>query len=170
PLVVLFSLYLEPPALFAKVSDFKFVHQAGFPYSFKRPNHRVHDVMHLDDALAVRLPLIRQAQPPIHLIASVGIGKLAYYGSDLEILDLVGLTDKTIAKSTRSPPKDAFLIPGHQRTDPDYVFSRKPDLIDISKKDAPILVLPAIRDLWNDARLARDYHWDDGLGGYRRNE
>jgi len=59
-------------------------------------------------------------------------------------------------------------MPGHNRTDPDYVFGRKPDLIQIPKKGTPNLILPVMRDLWNDVRLEKNYYWDDKIKGYRR--
>lgn len=165
---VIVSLYVQvlsgwPPRL-----DLKFVFKHEFPYSMKRDEHHVHDAWGEEESIKWRLPLIKAEQPSIRLVASVGIGRIAYYGRDIQILDLVGLVDKTVAKSKRGMPKGALLLPGHQRSDPDYVFSRKPDLIDIPKKNANVLLLPSVLDLWNDPRLEGEYYWDERIGAYRR--
>jgi hypothetical protein len=146
----------------------EFVTKPEFPYSVKRDEHRTHD-FRTPEWVHARVAAILHAQPPIHLIASIGIGQLGYYIPHLQIVDLVGLVDKTIARSTRKPPKSVFLLPGHQRSDPDYVFGRKPDLINIPKKDSAGPPLPAVLDLWNDPRLESDYHWDEDLYAYRIN-
>lgn len=108
---------------------------------------------------------ILHIQPPVELIASIGIGRLGFY-SMLPILDLVGLVDSHIAHSKKKPL--GLPVPGHQRSDAEYVFQRKPDLIFIDKLNSAPWTLPVTTALWNDARLIEQYQWDDELKAYLR--
>ena len=130
-----------------------------FPLSAKRREAKRHYFTAQDERRVVRLlaAKIRATKPGATLIACIGIGKIAYYNMDFRILDLVGLTDRHIAESQRSIP-GTFVVPGHSRTDADYVLSRAPDVIIIPGKDAlrPGR-LPAETDLLSNPRLEQDY-------------
>lgn len=59
-------------------------------------------------------------------LASDAVGKVPYF-SGLPTIDMLGLTDVHIA---HGPPEPGRLaVPGHSKTDPGYVLSRRPDLI-----------------------------------------
>jgi hypothetical protein len=122
------------------------------------------------DGIALRTAaLLREQRPPLHLVAVAGIGVIGYY-SGLPIVDYLGLVDPAIAKSAADHPGDDLLVPGHQRSNADYVFARRPDFIVIAK--GPIegaRYLPAYLAIWRHPDLARDYDWHEGpLEGYRR--
>jgi arabinofuranosyltransferase len=61
---------------------------------------------------------------PGAFLATGAAGKIPYF-SRLRTLDMLGLTDAHIARTQQA----AFLNPGHDKSDPDYVLSRRPDLI-----------------------------------------
>jgi len=111
----------------------------------------------------------RQARDVIRrepdLVALAGIG---YFGfvSRLPVLDLLGLVDATIA---RTPiPHDGAIpaLPGHQRSNADYVVSRRPDYI-LMRRWAKRALIRAHRDLHDHPDFARLYVWDAGVQGYR---
>ncbi len=66
-----------------------------------------------------------KALAPDALVAAVPIGALGWY-SDLPILDMVGLTDRAIA---RAPIATGSGWAGHEKHDGAYVLARKPDAI-----------------------------------------
>lgn len=63
--------------------------------------------------------------PPSSLLAIDAAGKVPYY-SGLPTLDVLGLNDRHIGQ--RQMPKQPFIV-AHSKRDPDYVLSRKPQLI-----------------------------------------
>lgn len=99
------------------------------------------------------------------LIAAVAIGRLGYLMPN-PVLDLVGLTNKAISHSG-TEIQSAVLIPGHQRTNADYVFSRSPEVILIPEKGTTDAPLPAFSDLWAHDGL-RYYRYDQSIAGYKR--
>jgi hypothetical protein len=76
------------------------------------------------NALGTAAPL-REQRPLLHLVAVAGIGVIGYY-SGLPIADYLGLVDPAVAKSAPEHPGDYLLVPGHQRSNADYVFARRP--------------------------------------------
>ncbi|MES2819192.1 MAG: hypothetical protein V4812_09450 [Pseudomonadota bacterium] len=164
PASVLWALYSTWPANF----DFSGLKAGSWPVSAKRLNARKHDVF-INEAISRRLvESLGQVQPPVRRVAAIGIGQIGYFGMHLEIMDVVGLTDRHIARSERRIDS-ALILPGHQRTDADYVFSRKPDALIIPHKGSPQMVLlPATLDLWGDPRLDAEYQWDESLLLYLR--
>jgi hypothetical protein len=99
------------------------------------------------------------------LIAALAIGRLGYLIEN-PILDVLGLTDKTISHSdTRI--KSTWVVPGHQRTNADYVFSMSPEVILIPRKGSTPLVLPVLADIWSNEQL-KNYTYDDKIMGYRK--
>lgn len=173
---LLLGLTLPASALFALYSQWPFNMDFGaqplpgeaFPASAKRLSARKHDFF-LNEAVAQRqVQALEQLTPPVSSVAAIGIGEVGYFGKKLVILDLVGLTDRHIARSQRTV-ESAFIIPGHQRTDADYVLSRKPDVIIIPRQgSSQLFPLPAIIDLWSDPRLQAEYDWNDDLLLYVR--
>jgi hypothetical protein len=150
--------------------DFAYRKPAPFPHSSKRAAARIHYIFssNEDAQKHAQLARIRQLRPPVHLLAALGVGKLGYWGNDIAILDVVGLTDRHIAHSGKLIPGTA-IYPGHSRTDSDYVLSRQPDVIELPKRGTPFLPLPAFVDMWNNPGLDRFYHYDPGVSGYVRN-
>ncbi len=126
-------------------------------------NEQMHAV---SSAVARNLALAAGDRAPDTLVACGAVGALGWY-ADVRILDLFGLLDATIARSRRPPPPGAYLLPGHQRSDPDYVLARKPDYIFITRK-RPANGAPATLDLWNHPGFIRDYSWDPRVSGHRR--
>lgn len=63
--------------------------------------------------------------PPDFLLAIDAAGKVPYY-SGLPTLDMLGLNDRHIGQ--RKMPNPGFIV-AHSKYDPDYVLSRKPQLI-----------------------------------------
>lgn len=61
---------------------------------------------------------------PGAILASDSVGKVPYF-SGLRTIDMLGLTDVHIAHL----PAGGRAVPGHSRSDPGYVLSRRPDLI-----------------------------------------
>jgi hypothetical protein len=130
-----------------------------------------------DETVRIQVEHVMGAEPPTQLVARLGIGRFGYW-SGLPILDLVGLVDAHIARASSSGPgsqtrrKNEMIIPGHQRSDPDYVFNRRPDFIFIRQRDRNGIgiQLPAVLDLWADPRLMREYHYDRFLLAYVRND
>jgi hypothetical protein len=106
-------------------------------------------------------------EPPVQLVATVSIGRFGYY-SGLPILDLVGLVDPAIARSRKELP--GRKIPGHQRVDTDYVFSRDPDVILIPKPGNRRFVPPAVKSLHADPRLEERYRFDPEIPGFVRRD
>jgi arabinofuranosyltransferase len=103
--------------------------------------------------------IIRHARPGVKTVACFGIGKLSYYNMDFDIIDMVGLTDRHVAQSTRTIP-GTFVVPGHSRTDSDYILSRRPDVIMLPLALAPgALQIPAEVDLLANPRLPQDYRF-----------
>lgn len=106
---------------------------------------------------------IASLSPPAKSVATIAIGQLAFFSNDLHVIDLVGLVDKHISRSKkRIKGKGVLMLPGHQRTDSEYVLDCRPDVIVIPKKGTAFpFYLPAISDLWRNERLEAMYAWDE---------
>jgi hypothetical protein len=116
----------------------------------------------------MRIDAIRRLQPAVKTLAIVAIGEVGYRLPDVTIVDLVGLRDRHIASSSKRV-ENARVLPGHLRTDADYVLDRKPDVLWIPRAGSGNpLALPCVLDLWSHRRLAREYFWDEHLEVYRR--
>lgn len=77
---------------------------------------------------------------PSTTVAAVPIGALAYY-SDLRVIDMMGLTDRTIARAETSTLGSGWA--GHEKHDGAYVLSRRPDLIllgNVYVSESPVLL------------------------------
>jgi hypothetical protein len=103
---------------------------------------------------------------PVRLVAVTGIGAFGYY-SRLPIVDLLGLVDVTIARGPSASPGGGYPVPGHLRSNADYILAREPDYILMPKKGEPTL-LNAHLDLWAHPDFERLYAWDAELKAYRR--
>jgi hypothetical protein len=138
-----------------------------FLASAKRLSARKHD--QLSEAVARRtVAALGRLDPPVRSIAVIAIGEIGFFGRNLHVIDLVGLTDRHIARSEKRI-EGASILPGHQRTDAAYVFARKPDAILVPRKGgANTLRLPALLDIWNDPHLVADYEWKSELRLYLR--
>jgi len=106
---------------------------------------------------------------PIGLVATGAIGSFGFH-SRLPILDILGLVDSTIARTRRPAGEERFALPGHQRSNPDYVFSRKPDYLLIGRRGKQRLgsFVTAPDELRAHPDLDRYYEWDAAVLGYRR--
>ncbi|HSN28397.1 MAG TPA: hypothetical protein VLT45_19060 [Kofleriaceae bacterium] len=95
---------------------------------------------------------LRQHYPPGTLVATVPIGAIGYY-SQLPILDLVGLTDRTIAHSGHTVPAELLTKRwiGHERHDTPYVLRRAPGVIVTTMERAtPWTLADAKAGFWAD--------------------
>jgi hypothetical protein len=127
-----------------------------------------------EDAKAERLGeqrarVLLRRREPIALVATGAIGSFGFHAG-LPILDILGLVDATIARTGRSAEDERFAVPGHQRSNPDYVFSRKPDYILIGRRGKQRLgnVVTAPDEIREHPDLERHYEWDAEVRGYRR--
>lgn len=170
PAFVGWTLY--GPWSFWTPPDYDFVRAvpASFPHSAKRHAARIHWIFTADEdeAKHVQLARLRAYKPAPHLLALIGIGKLGYWGSEFRIIDMLGLTDRHIAHSTKTFP-NTYIAPGHDRTDSDYVFSKHPDMIELPPKGSLIVRHPVIVDFWSNPRLNQSYHYVPGLAMYAHN-
>ena len=101
--------------------------------------------------------------PSSTLLAANTIGALAYR-SDLPLVDMLGLTDATVAKAAGK----RLGVPAHESHHGGYVLDRQPDLIVFgvpflrpqpltAAELAATAQYPSDRDLLADARLASAY-------------
>jgi arabinofuranosyltransferase len=173
PVSAFVSLYGHvsvPGLVLANDFDMASLPSARFPRSAKRAMAEQHwmagpDEERLVHALATKM---RRARPGTSVVASISIGKLGYYNMDFCILDMVGLTDRHVGESRRSVP-GAWIIPGHSRTDSDYILSRRPDIISIPDKAAlHTLTTPAVADMLSNPGLEQNYRYDDKDGFWVR--
>jgi len=105
---------------------------------------------------------LRAAVPPGTRIALCPVGALPYH-SGLPVVDMLGLTDRHIA---RVAADRSYVYPGHQRHDGAYVLARRPELVLLAngpRVAAPgdrfpwYLVRAYERDLSRSDRFRRDY-------------
>jgi hypothetical protein len=170
PACMAWSLYgTWPKGWGAPDDDFAWLqaYAAPFPHSAKRRVDRVHYFISPteDDDVHKELDRWRALRPYPHLVALIGIGKLGYWGAEFRVLDLLGLTDRHIARSTTTPVlgKNTIIVPGHSRTDSAYVLAQKPDLIQVFCG----LPLPVADDMCANPELNRNYRFVDGIGFVR---
>lgn len=71
---------------------------------------------------------------PHESIAVVPIGAIGYY-SELKIYDMLGLTDKHIARRKMPNPQLQASMPGHGKYDGQYILSRKPTYLLLGNVD-----------------------------------
>lgn len=166
--LIVFSSWIALYAPWLKGTDFSGIQLEKFPVSSKRLSARNHSFLISDEMLKSICRDIQAIRPSVNSIAAIGIGKPGYYMMNIRILDLVGLTDKTVARSKKVVAAP-LIIPGHQRTDAKYILAQNPDLILIQKKgEINAYTLPAIVDLWGQEELVNNYYWDEKLALYRR--
>jgi len=118
-------------------------------------------------AYAERLAqMLLRERPRPKLVACPGIGAVGYY-SRLPILDIFGIIDPTIARSKPEGLIRVRLVPGHHRSNADYVFSRQPDFIMVGKHRRQ-WSMPALVAIMEHPALAAHYAWDPQIMGYKR--
>ena len=101
-------------------------------------------------------------------IAAGGVGIVGYY-SRIPLVDYLGLLTEDVAHSDAGEMEGVVLLPGHQRSNADYVFSRKPEYILIAKESSVGLALPATREILEHPDLHTHYVWKPPpLSGYWR--
>lgn len=164
PAFVLCSLY----SLWPRNTDYPETLEIAstFPLSAKRESVKVPSLPLSEPFFEAQVAKLRQLDPPAKLVAAIGIGQMGYFGREMAILDLVGLTDRHIARSEEQVD-GSLVLPGHQKTDANYVFSRRPDVIYIPRVGEAAL-LPTVVSLHRDPRLSEEYQWDDHLAAYVR--
>jgi arabinofuranosyltransferase len=120
---------------------------------------------YLDRAVQITATALAGQFPPPGRIAAVGIGLLGWY-SRAEIVDLLGLVDPVIARST---PTDGgpMHFPGHQRGNAERVLSLAPDYILVPQTTSET-DLPAVKELLNHPSLKERYEWDPVVSGFRK--
>lgn len=164
PAFVLCSLY----SLWPRNTDFSATLEVGpaLPLSAKRESVKVPTLPFTEDFFKAQVAKLRQLDPPVKLVAAIGIGELGFFGAEMAILDLVGLTDRHIAKSDKQVD-GAMMFPGHQKSDAGYVLSRRPDVIYIQKL-GEVAFLPTVVSLHREPRLLQEYLWNEQLQAYVR--
>ena len=164
PAFVLCSLYSQWP----RNTDFPQALEVApaMPLSAKRESVKVPSLPLSEPFFEAQVAKLRQLDPPVKLVAAIGIGQMGYFGREMIILDLVGLTDRHIARSAKQV-EGALMLPGHQRSDASYVLSRRPDVIYIPKVGEAAL-LPTVVSLHREPRLSQEYEWNDHLAAYVR--
>jgi hypothetical protein len=116
----------------------------------------------------MRAQVLRERPEPIRLVAGGAIGSFGFF-SGMPIVDVYGIVDPEIARSEARLSGEATLLPGHQRSNADLIFARKPDYILIPRPGDDVSAgLPANLDLAAHADLATHYEWDEEVWGYRR--
>lgn len=100
-------------------------------------------------------------------VAAAVIGALGWHGR-FRILDILGLTDATIARHVGAIPEKALLLPGHQRSFPDYVLSQAPSFIAIDRYPNRPNKVPALMDLGMHPEFRSRYVWDASVSAHRR--
>ncbi len=165
PLCILWNLYGPWPTQYGEPKSANI----STLYSIKRAHSRNSLAMFEDTAAAKhKIELLKSLDPPIETIALIGIGRIAFF-SEYTVVDVLGLVDTHIARSAKVKP--GVRLPGHQRTDSDYVFSRHPDAIFIPRKgDTAYFVLPAVQDLWDNPKLEEGYFYYEPFGPYLSNK
>ncbi len=109
---------------------------------------------------------IEAERPSEVLVASMSIGMFGYY-SRFPIIDLVGITDPAIARSEVTiDKKSQFLLPGHQRTNADYVLSRRPTHILLGTSTHA--AIPAVWELQHHPMLYKEYWYSQRINGFVR--
>lgn len=153
-------LYFVPPGS----RDFSAVGDKAFPSLNKRRHAHVHADFGITEAgLKAWVEKMRQEHPGITTIATIGIGKLGYVAMDIRIVDMVGLVDAHIARSGKVV-QAAQIMPGHQRTDSDYVLAQKPGIVWVPPiGENRFLALPCIEDMWSNPGLLQHYVWEPNL-------
>jgi arabinofuranosyltransferase len=136
------------------------------PISAKRESVKVPSLPLSEPFFEAQVAKLRQLDPPVKLVAAIGIGQMGYFAREMIILDLVGLTDRHIARSA-TRVEGALVLPGHQKSDAGYVLSRRPDVIYIPKLGEAAF-LPTVLSLHREPRLSQEYLWDDELAAYVR--
>ena len=167
PAFILSSLY----GMWPRNSDFPETLEvaSALPHSVKRDSVKVPSLPLSEPFFEAQVAKLRELDPPAKLVAAIGIGQIGYFGREMTILDLVGLTNRHIARSSEEV-QGSLVLPGHQKSDANYVFSRRPDVIYIPRIGEAAL-LPTALSLHSDPRLLQEYQWNDHLAAYvRRSE
>ncbi len=105
---------------------------------------------------------LRTMLPPATSLGLGSTGAIGYY-SDMEIVDILGLTEEHIARRGRI----VATQPGHMKTDGAYVLERKPDLLLLGnvqihrgRRDAEEMPLKVQEeDIAGQPAFARDYEF-----------
>jgi hypothetical protein len=138
---------------------------ASLQHSFrgKQKDRVVKDEAFVRGALLIGETLAQQN--PSASLAANNVGALGY-GSGLYVLDMLGLTDRHIAKA----PGKKVGIPAHESHDGRYVLDRKPDFIFYGmpkRYPQPVSLAQLVRggypsdmDLKKDPRFPREYAFD----------
>lgn len=92
------------------------------------------------------------------LVATVPVGAIGYY-ANLPLLDLVGLTDRTIAHAGHGVPRELLTKSwiGHERNDTAYVLARAPKVIVTTmSRTTPWTLADARAGFWADWLLLEE--------------
>lgn len=100
---------------------------------------------------------------PHESIAGLGVGVLKYC-TNRTVIDMLGLNDLHIARYAHVPMGAGLA--GHEKYDSAYVLSRRPRYILIPPEDFKGIILPAVRDMWQNPEFRKDYRPDEC--GFRR--
>lgn len=149
-------------------TEYQRLNTITFPASGKRAQALDHNFLGIQPLQLAQCHNIVDNHPEIHTLATIGIGLMGYCMKDVRIIDLVGLVDRTIARSDSplSHDQTLMLYSGHQRTNATYVLGKQPDAIEIPRPGSVPLPLPCMKDLWTNETFKKNYIWDSTLNAY----
>lgn len=84
-------------------------------------------------------------------VACIGIGSFGYRNMDVRVLDMVGLITPEVSHSKASKGDD--IIPGHHRSNPEWILSQSPDEIQASED----CQLPCVVEIMELAEFRENY-------------
>jgi hypothetical protein len=122
----------------------------------------------LRDGATRKLAALRAAGVrPGSLVGATAIGVVGYYG-EYPILDLLGLADPVIARSSDAVSGAVLVGQGHVRSNASYVLDRRPEVLLIGQRGGrETRTLTAVRALWEHPELDRLYRCDPRIRAYR---
>ena len=119
----------------------------------------------LENSALARARKLKRLLPADATVGAVAIGVIGH-ATEFRILDLLGLTDAVIAHSSEEVRGATGSGMGHMRSNSDYVLSqRRPDAILIGRPVATPVVV-AVRALWENPALERNYRFDERVDGW----
>ncbi len=111
---------------------------------------------------------LQEKYPPDTLIAVTNAGAIPFY-CELRCIDMLGINDLTIGRTPLKYPQ--LCYPGHERSNAEYVLSRKPEMIQLfpllffSSKPYPetelenMITYPSQIEMWQIPEFHRDYEY-----------
>ncbi len=90
-------------------------------------------------------------------VACIGIGSFGYYNMDVRILDMVGLVTPEVSNNRCRKGENITLMPGHHRSNPEWILSQNPDEIHLPS----FLNLPCVVEMKELSEFQQKYRKDE---------